>query len=86
MFVFDHQKPVTGSGSGFKKYIYLKPVMRIRIRIDFGLLDPDPGTHWDVQIRIQKGKKIEKSEEISCFEVLKASPVAWSTLWRPRDM
>jgi hypothetical protein len=52
----------------------------IRIRIDFGQLDPDPGgKKWP--------KKIEKSEEISRFEVLdvlfwglKASPVAWMSL------
>ncbi len=66
MFVFDHQKPGTGSGSGFKKYIYLKPVMRIRIRIDFGPLDPDPGSHWENADPDPEGQKrrtnIQKSE------------------------
>ncbi len=48
--------------------------------------DPDPesgGQKWPT--------KIEKSYEISCFEVLdvlfwglKASPVAWTSFWRPR--
>jgi hypothetical protein len=40
-----------------------KPVLRIRIRIDFGRLNPDPGGQ-------KITTKIEKSEEISCFEVL----------------
>ncbi len=65
---------------------YRKPVLQIRIRIDFGRLDTDP--HWGMRIRIQiyEGKKrppeIEKSF-ITFFTVLnvlfcvlKASPVA----------
>jgi hypothetical protein len=39
-------------------------VLWIRIRIDFGWLDPDPGGQ----------KKTTKSEEISCFEVLDVVP------------
>jgi hypothetical protein len=38
-------------------------VLRIRIRIDIGRLDPDPGGQ-------KLPTKIEKSEEISCFEIL----------------
>jgi hypothetical protein len=47
-----------------KKIIVLS-VFRIQIHIDFGQLDPDPdhgGQKWHI--------KIEKGEEISCFEVL----------------
>jgi hypothetical protein len=49
-------------------------VFRIRSRVDFGLLDPDPG--WQ-----KLPTEIEKSEEISCFnflDVLFCSPVAWT--------
>jgi hypothetical protein len=39
-----------------------KPVLRIRIRINFARLDADPGQKLPT--------KIEESEEISCFKVL----------------
>jgi hypothetical protein len=38
-------------------------VLWIRIRVDFGQPDPDPGGQ-------KLPTKIEKGEEISCFEVL----------------
>jgi hypothetical protein len=52
-------------------------------RIDFGRLGPDPGEQKDPQT-------IEKSEEISCFEVLyvffflglKASRAAWASFMK----
>jgi hypothetical protein len=55
-------------------------VLWIQICIDFGRLDPDPG--WQ-----KCSAKVEKSKEISCFEVLnllfycelKASLVAWTS-------
>jgi hypothetical protein len=78
------QRPVSRSPRG-------KPGFRIRIRIRINLScwiririqiadpDPDPGGQ-------KFSKKIEKSTEFSCFEVLdvlfwglKASPVAWAS-------
>jgi hypothetical protein len=44
-------------------------VLRIRIPIDFGRLDPYP--HWDLEPEIQKlSTKNWKNEEIHVFEVL----------------
>jgi hypothetical protein len=41
----------------------MKAMFRIRIRIDFGLLDPDPDPGGQ-----KLPSKIEKKEEISSFE------------------
>jgi hypothetical protein len=46
--------PVFGSGYG-----------SAWIRIDFGRLDPDPNPEWQ-----ECATKMEKREEMSCFEVL----------------
>jgi hypothetical protein len=44
---------------------HTKPLLRIRIRIDFGRLDPDPDPGGQ-----KLPTKVEKSENISCFKVL----------------
>jgi hypothetical protein len=60
----------TGSISLLSNIVYActchtKPVLRIRIRIDFGRLDPDPDPGGQ-----KLPTKVEKSEDISCFKVL----------------
>ncbi len=51
------------------------------------MLDPDLASHGSAFKKAKMTHKIEKSKEISCFEVLdvlfrglKASPVAWASL------
>jgi hypothetical protein len=58
--------------------------MRIRIRIHFGRLNPDP--HWEYGSGSvsRRAKMIHKKEEILSFDVffwgMKTSPVAWTAL------
>ncbi len=66
------------------KLKYMRPVSRIRIRIHFGWLDPDP--HWQHGSGSRRAKMTHKSEENSSFEVLhvlfprmKNSPVPWTS-------
>ncbi len=56
---------------------------RIRICINFGRLDPDPGPHWEYGSGSRRAKITHKSEENSSFEMLdvlfrgmKTSPLA----------
>jgi hypothetical protein len=46
-------------------YMY-KSELRIRIRIHFGRLDPDP--HWEYGSGSRRAKMTHKSEENSSFE------------------
>ncbi len=52
--------------------IVKKAVLQIRIRIQFGGLDPDPDRHWEYGYGSGSGraKMNHKSEENSSFEVL----------------
>ncbi len=73
----------SGSGTGWKRQILKQCCLSgsARIRIHFGRLDPDP--HWEYGSGSRRAKRVQKSVEISGFEVpdvlywgMKTSPVA----------
>jgi hypothetical protein len=56
------------SRAAFLPRYMFSPVLRIRIRIHFGRLDPDP--NWEFESGSRRAKMNHKSEESSSFEVL----------------
>ncbi len=63
-------RPALGWPDGFTcNTWWLKPVLRIRIRINFGRLDPDP--HWEYgsgsrKAKITHRKKVKKIQVLKC--------------------
>ena len=60
---------------------YFFAVLRIRIRIIWGLLDPDPDPHGQIRIPIQE----VKSSEIKLKSEKKITRTIWKRVWRVED-